>query len=357
MTPFVDVIVVLYHSASYLEALFNGLARADYERDRWVVHFVDNSPGDGSLDEAKKQLARRAGSLPTVIIHEPGENTGFSRGNNLAWRESISQGHEYVYLLNPDAEFESSTLSAAVAVAEADKNIGSVQSLLVLQQNPEEVNSSGNAIHFLGFGYCGGYHEQRKDVPAEVKMIAYGSGAGILYRNSEAREIGLLDETLFMYHEDLDLGWRMMLAGYHNVMAPQSILRHRYEFSRSIQKWYWMERNRWVVVLKNYAWPTVVLLLPMLCVADVALLAFAVKGGWWREKLRAMAWFFRLQTWIYIWRGRRDVAKIRKVPDSLILRRLTPLIAYQEFEHDLVNKIANPFWKLSFAWLKFIVRW
>lgn len=357
MRPFVDVIVVLYHSASYLEALFNGLARLDYPRDRWALHAVDNSPGDGSLIELKKQLARLAGSLPSATIYEPGENTGFSRGNNLAWRQSILRGHEYVYLLNPDAEFESQTISEAVTAAEADKNIGSVQSLLVLQQNPEEVNSAGNAIHFLGFGYCGGCHGRRADVPEETKTIAYGSGAGTLYRNSVARDIGLLDEVLFAYHEDLDLGWRIMLAGCQNVMAPKSILRHRYEFSRSISKWYWMERNRWIVVLKNYTWPTIILLLPMLCATDAAMLAFAVKGGWWREKLRAMAWFFKPQTWVYIARGRRDIAKIRKIPDSLILRIFTPRIAYQEFENDWVNKAANPFWKLSFELLKLIVRW
>ncbi|MFH1838746.1 MAG: glycosyltransferase family 2 protein [Patescibacteria group bacterium] len=358
--PFVDVIVVLWHSAPYTAALFNGLALLDYPKDRMAVHFVDNCPGDGSLDEVRRQQARfsnQPGQLPLIHIHEPGRNTGFSGGNNLAIRKSIEQGHKYSYLLNPDAEFESDALREAVAVAEQDENIGSVQSLLVLQQFPGEVNSSGNAIHYLGFGYCAGYHDKRVDIGLDTRAIAYGSGAGILYRNSVLKEVGLLDETLFAYHEDLDLGWRIMLAGYRNVLAPKSVVRHRYEFSRSISKWFWMERNRTAVVLKNYRLSTILLLSPLLAATEIAILAFAVKGGWWREKLRAMVWFLKPATWSYISRGRKHIDRIRKVPDILMLQIFTPHIAYQEFENDIVKKVANPLWKLNYQILKKVIKW
>lgn len=355
--PFVDVIVVLWHSVPYMEALFDGLAATDYPRDRYAVYIVDNSPGDGSLDEVKRQMTRLEGRLPSIVLHEPGTNTGFSGGNNLAMRISIEQGHAYSYLLNHDASFEPSALREAVAAAEADPRVGSVQSLIVLQQNPDEVNSTGNAIHFLGFGYCAGYHDARAGVPSETTRIAYASGAGVLFSNRVLKEVGLLDETLFAYHEDLDLGWRILLAGYRNVMAPNSVIRHRYEFSRSIAKWFWMERNRGAVILKNYHGLTLLLLAPMLVATDVALLAFAVKGGWWREKLRAMAWFWKPSTWAYILRGRREIARIRKVADRDVLDAFTPRIAYQEFENDLVTSIANPFWKFSFDVLKLLVRW
>lgn len=355
--PFVDVITVLWNSVPFVELLFDGLARTDYPKDRWAVHFVDNNPGDGSLAEVKKHMARLAGKLPEIIIHEPGSNTGFSGGNNLVMKISIEQGHAYSYLLNHDAFFEPATLKEAVAVAESDARVGSVQSLIVLQQNPDEVNSAGNAIHYLGFGYCAGYHSLRKDFPSVVKKIAYASGAGALYRNSVLKEVGLLDETLFLYHEDLDLGWRILLNGNRNLLAPKSVLCHRYEFSRSIAKWFWMERNRTAVMLKNYHWLTLLSLSPLLLATDVAILAFAIKGGWWREKLRANFWFLKTSTWAYILRGRKDIARIRKVPDRAILDSFTPHIAYQEFENDLVKTIANPFWEITFAMLKVIVRW
>lgn len=351
-TPFVDVVVVLWHSVPFLGNLFKGLAGLDYPKNTMCVHFVDNSPNDGSLAEAKRLMALWGSQLPLVEIHEPGMNLGFSSGHNLAIIKSIERGHEYVYLLNYDAEFEPRALREAVEAAESDALVGSVQSLLVLQQNPEEINSDGNAIHFLGFGYCGGYHNKRAEVPSGIRNIAYASGAGVLFKNEVLQKTGLLDETLFAYHEDLDLGWRIMLAGYKNVLAPKSVVRHHYEFSRSIKKWFWMERNRTAVVLKNYRFLTLILLAPVLLVTDFAILAFAIKGGWWREKIRAMLWFFKPQTWVYLLRGRSEINRIRLVSDGAVLKMFTPYIKYQEFENDLVKSIANPFWKFSYEMVR-----
>ncbi|MFH1078416.1 MAG: glycosyltransferase family 2 protein [Patescibacteria group bacterium] len=355
--PFVDVIVVLWKSVPYLEALFDGLASLDYPRDRMTLRIVDNGPGDGSLVEARRQMARLAERLPEVVIHEPGTNLGFSGGNNLAIRESIEAGRIFAYCLNSDASFEPGALREAVDVAEADAGVGSVQSLLVLQQDPNEVNSEGNAIHFLGFGYCAGYHRKRSDVADEVKGIAYASGAGVLLRNSALKIVGLFDESLFMYHEDLDLGWRMMSAGYRNVLAPRSVVRHRYDFSRSISKWFFMERNRLLVVLKNYRFATLLVLAPQIVALDIILFLFGVLGGWWKEKLRATAWMFKPSTWVYLHRGRKDMARIRRVPDRVILGLMTPLISYQEFESPFMRAVANPLMRLSFALVKLIVRW
>ena len=355
--PFVDVIVVLWNSTRFLPALFEGAAATDYPRDRWRLHLVDNNPGDGSADETRRLKALHGDKLPEVIIHEPGMNTGFSGGNNLVMRQAIERGSDYCYLLNHDAAFEPSALREAVALAETDKTIGLVQSLLVLQQKPDEVNSRGNAIHYLGFGYCVGYHEARSSVSQEPVEIGYASGAGALYPVRVLREVGLLDETLWLYHEDLDLGWRIRLAGYRNMLAPKSVSRHHYEFSRSIAKWYWMERNRNAVVLKNFRLGTVILLLPQLIVVDIALFAFAVKGGWWREKLKAWKWFFTPATWAYIARGRREIGKLRKVSDADILAGMTPIVAYQDIESPFVRTIINPIWRGLFAVTRFFVCW
>lgn len=357
MQPFVDVIVVLWHSAPFMEALFQGLETLDYPHDRVAVHFVDNSPGDGSLDEVKAQMTKRAGRLPTIELHEPGTNTGFSGGNNLVMRLSMERGHEYSYLLNHDASFEPGALTEIVALAQSDASIGSVQSLLVLQQNPDEINSTGNAIQFLGFGYCAGYHLKRTEAPTEPTQIGYASGAGVLFPNSVLKKVGLLDETLFAYHEDLDLGWRIMLAGYKNMLAPKSVIQHRYEFSRSIKKWFWMERNRNAVLLMNYSLATILLLLPQLVAIDLLLLAFAVTGGWWREKLRAMSWFLKPSTWTYMARGRKERQALRVISDAMVLKTFTPVIAYQEFESPFVRTVANPLFTLSYRITRAIVRW
>lgn len=355
--PTVDIVTPLWKGAEFIPALFEGLAALDYPHECVTMHFVENGPGDGSLDEVKRQMERFAGRLPPIKIHQPGMNTGFAGGNNLVMRESIAQGVKYVYLLNNDATFESQALREAVAVAERDSSIGSVQSLIVLQQNPEEVNASGNAIHYLGMGYCLDYHRKRSEILSEVKSIAYASGAGVLFPVRVLKEVGLLDEVLWLYHEDLDLGWRLRLAGYQNVVAPKSVVRHHYNFSRSTSKWYWMERNRIAVMLKNYRLGTLLVLLPQLIILDVALFLFALKGGWWREKVKASVWFLRPSTWAYLSRGRRDIARIRRVSDREILKNFTPVVAYQEFESPFIVKCVNPAWKFLFTCVKLVVVW
>ncbi len=355
--PKIAVVTVLWKSAEFMSALFEGLASLDYPRDRVEIHFVDNNPGDGSADTVKRLADEYGDRIPKVTLHNPGWNSGFAGGNNFVMRLAIEQHIPYVFCLNHDATFEPGALKEAVAVAESDPMIGSVQSLLVLAQNPDEVNSRGNAIHYLGMGYCLGYHESRKSQVESPKSIAYASGAAVLYPTRILKEVGLFDETLWLYHEDLDLGWRILLAGYRNVLAPKSVVRHRYDFSRSITKWYWMERNRIAVVLKNYRLLTILILLPQLVIADLALFVFAVKGGWWKEKLRASLWFFKPAAWSFLVRGRREIARIRKMPDRVILESMTPVVAYQEFEDPFITTVVNPAWHVLFALLKLVVVW
>jgi GT2 family glycosyltransferase len=355
--PRIAVITVLYRCERFLQGFVESLAQVDYPRDRLELHLVDNGPGDGSLAAARREIERLAGSLPEVVVHEPGRNVGFAVGNNLALRAALDRGVDYCFLLNPDATFETAALRESVRVARATPNLGSVQSLLVLGDAPELVNTSGNHIHFLGFGYVGDYRRRRDDIAPEARDIAFSSGACVLVPSEVLRTVGLLDETLWLYHEDLDLGWRIRLAGFRNVIAPASVCRHFYEFSRSLSKWYWMERNRWIVVLKNYKLATLALLLPAMLLADVGLLLMSAKAGWLGSKLRSLAWFMRPSAWRYLVRGRRDIARIRRAPDRELLRHFTAVIDYPDFRSPLVTRVIEPVWKAMLAALRSVVWW
>ena len=355
--PRVAVVTVIYRCENFMRGLFESVALVDYPLHRLELHLVDNGAGDGSLAAAQRESDRLGAKLPSIVIHEPGGNVGFAVGNNIALRAALERGADYCFLLNPDATFEPSALKEAVRAAESAHDLGSVQSLLVLGEEPDLVNSSGNHIHFLGFGYVGGYRGARADVPSGPHEITYASGACVLLPARVLRQVGLLDETLWLYHEDLDLGWRIRLAGLRNLIAPASGCRHFYEFSRAQSKWYWMERNRWIVVLKNYRLATILLLLPALLVADCGLLLMAAKAGWFGSKVRSLAWFLRPSAWRYLWRGRRDIARIRKVSDRELLRHFTAVIDFPDFRNPIVAKIVEPVWKVMLAILRLLVRW
>jgi GT2 family glycosyltransferase len=238
--PRVAVVTVVFRCADFMAGYFDSLAEVDYPRERLEIHLVDNSPGDGTLAAARREIERLGERLPPVVMHEPGRNLGFAGGNNLALTAVLARGIDYAFLLNPDATCERAALREVVAVAQGAADVGSVQSLLVLGNDPEVVNTSGNHIHFLGFGYVGGYLGPRAEVPPGPRPITFASGACVLLPAAALRRVGLFDETLWLYHEDLDLGWRLRLAGLQNLIAPASVCRHFYEFSRAKSKWYWM---------------------------------------------------------------------------------------------------------------------
>ena len=353
-TPTIDVIVVTWNHARFVEFMMEGLCRVEYPRDALTVHIVDNASADGSIDAVKAFIAQHEGRLPKTLIYESGKNLGFSGGNNLIMAHSTA---DYVYLCNPDASFEVDTLKEVIAVAESHPNAASVQSMLVLAQDTTKLNSVGNDIQFAGFGYCRGNMDPIANAPTEVRPISYASGAGTLYRMSALRTIGLFDDELFAYHEDLDLGWRMMIAGYDNLIAPKSILYHHYEFPRTISKWYLMERNRGIVLLTLYQIPTLVLLLPGLIAIELATWLFAIKGGWADKKWRAVSWFFKGSSWRYISKKRHEVAKLRRRGDREILKRFVAVIAHQEVENGFVTAVANPLMRAYITIVRAIVWW
>ena len=268
-----SIIVVTYNHASLIVDCVRALERAGLDFTRTRLFLVDNASADGSAEVIRTQVLNPAGTatlggLPAQLMANQ-QNLGFAGGNNQAIRQAMAEGDEFVYLLNPDTEVVPGFLAEALAATGGDPTVALVQSLLLRHQEPDRVNTFGNALHFLGFGYAAG-DGQRLDDPAvierlaSVRDIAYASGAGVLARVSALSDIGLFNEELFAYHEDLELSWRARLAGYRVLLAPASRVLHKYEFGKSTRKFFFMERNRFLVLAWYYRPGTLLLVAPAL---------------------------------------------------------------------------------------------
>lgn len=359
------VIVVSWNHGRFLADCFRSVAEAGLAPGSATLMIVDNASPDGTGDFIARELVSADGTatkegFPCVFFKNT-ENLGFSGGNNQAIRRALDDGFDYVYLLNPDTEARPGFLDEALRVAEGDPSIAVVQSLLRLHPATDLVNSYGNEIHFLGFGYAGGesmpLHDPSVQAKLHVRDIAYASGAGMLVRASALREIGFLDEELFAYHEDLEFSWRARLAGHRVVLAPASEVFHKYEFSRSIKKYFWMERNRLIVLLRMYRLSTLLLVLPAFLVMEAGLWAFAFKGGWWREKLRAYAHFLSPRNWAALVAARARTQALRTVSDREATRLFTGRILFQQLRPTLLTRVANPLFAATWAVTRlFLVR-
>lgn len=365
--PRVAIIYLLYNGRQYIADCFSSLESLNYPKEQAEIIVVDNKSMDGGLEFFKSEILPKSGrELPKITLVENQENAGFAEGNNIGIRLALGAGADYIYLLNQDTEVEPDFFLKAVELAEKTLEAGSVQSLILLHSDKNKVNSIGNAIHFLGFGYARGYGLEAGAARAKVEerlkkessyKIAYSSGAGVLLRASALKEVGLFDPELFLYHEDLDLGWRLRLSGWENILDPASKIYHKYEFSRSIKKYYWMERNRFMVLLKLYRWPTLLLLFPALFMAELGLLLLAFKSGWWREKIRGYKYFLSFTNWRKLYLSRRGAQKKRRRSDCEIVDFFTSSILFQDFKNPFVLYFVNPVLTLYWVIVRALIFW
>src|SRR5262245_35057053 len=159
----VSIVVVADNHRGYLADCVAAIERARIPPGAARLILVDNASQDGTADFVRRELfaadgTHTRGGFPALFVASP-ENLGFSGGNNLAIRRAMEDGDEFVYLLNPDTEAAPDFLERALEAARADPTIAEVQSLLIrhsVDLGTDVVNTWGNALHFLGFGYVAG---------------------------------------------------------------------------------------------------------------------------------------------------------------------------------------------------------
>jgi GT2 family glycosyltransferase len=206
---------------------------------------IDNNSSDSTIEYVKN-------TYPKVKIIPNRKNRGFAEANNQGYYLAKKQKSDYLVLLNQDTIVEPNWLSHMVGVAENDKKIGAIQPKILLYPEKNLINSFGNSIHLLGFAYCNKYRYQDQPGLVQPFELPYASGAACLLKMSVLEKTGLFDDRLFMYHEDVDLGWKIRLAGYKVMIDPLAVIYHKYNYSKATYKFYYMDRNRWIVILKNY---------------------------------------------------------------------------------------------------------
>ncbi len=340
-----------------LDELFDSLARTRAPEGGWVLAIIDQPSALGNLREYldSKVKPRSGVDLPEVVCVYNNENPGFA-GGHMKLHEAIrDRNPEFVYLLNQDAYVDENFLSSIVQYAERNPNAAIIQSRIMRAQTPELYNSAGNALHFLGFGYSLKNGDDRSS--ASSLPMFYASGAGVLIRSSVLDRIGGMFEPMyFMYHEDVDICWRARLAGFDIGYADDSVVYHRYEFSRSMKKFFWMERNRHLTNLCNYDIKTLFFIAPPMFVMELGTLGFAFRSGWWKEKLRAWGFFVQRSTWKYIQERRQFVQSIRVTSDRDMLEHMVGVITAQETENAIMNRLVNPVLGAYLQLLKKIVR-
>ena len=234
--PAVTVVVPTLAADDALEACLDSLTRQTW-RDFEVI-VVDNS--------TRGLVTPRDG---VRIIHND-RNVGFGAAVNQAIRAS---GAPFIATLNDDAVACPGWLHALVSAVTERPEIGMVASQVRLSGEPL-LDSAGMLIARDGSSKQRGHRKPVESYSLRQDTL-FPSGSAALYRREMLDEIGLFDDSFFLYCEDTDLGLRGRWAAWECLYEPAAMVEHRYSHSAgraSELKAYYVERNRLSVVVKNF---------------------------------------------------------------------------------------------------------
>jgi len=223
-----SVVIVNYNVKYFLEqcliSVYKSLRGIDGE-----VFVVDNASADGSCQMVKQRF-------PNVILIDNKENFGFSYANNQAIR--VAKG-EFVLLLNPDTVVEEDTFSKCISFMQSHPDAGSLSVKMIdgkgkfLPESKRAMPSPMVSFYKI-FGLSrlfprskifGRYHlgHLNENETHEIEILP---GAFMFMRREALDKSGLLDESFFMYGEDIDLSYRILKCGYKNYYYPQTTIIH-----------------------------------------------------------------------------------------------------------------------------------
>ncbi|MFA7331690.1 MAG: glycosyltransferase family 2 protein [Candidatus Delongbacteria bacterium] len=318
------VCVVIPHAGGWgiLESCLTHLARGVVP---CRVLLVDNASPDDSVERVRR-------AFPWVEVLAQERNLGFAGGCNAGLRAALADpACRVAVLLNNDTEPAPDWLEQPLALLAAHPRLAAVQPRLLSIPFPGRLDYSGAAgglLDVYGFpfalGRVLGELEADGDNWLEPRRLAWASGTACALKLEALREVGLLEESFFMHMEEIDLDWRLRLAGWELASAPLSRVRHHSGYSLGAEsplKVYLNHRNSLRMLTRNAGGATLLRRLPIRLLLDGAALLSYLAGGRpahaWAGLKGVAGWLAQLPRDL---QARRGIQALRRVPEAELQR-------------------------------------
>ena len=180
---------------------------------------VDNASTDGSLEKVREKF-------PEIHLISHLENRGYAGGVNPGFMKAMEFGATYVAPFNDDAIADKNWLKTLVDFLDNNQSYGAV-CCKVLKDDKKTIDSTGDFVTNWVLPYPRGRDESDNGQYDSSRDIFAASGAASLFRIDALKQVGLVDEDFFAYYEDVDLGFRLQLAGWKVGFEPKSIVYHK----------------------------------------------------------------------------------------------------------------------------------
>jgi len=234
-----SIIIVNYNVKYFLEQCLDSVQLAVKNLEAEII-VVDNCSPDDSVEYLKPLF-------PNVIYIENKKNTGFAKANNQA---IVQARGEYVLLLNPDTVVGENSLKNVCRFMDENPQAGAAGVKMLngygrfLPESKRGFPSPWNSFCKMAglsglFPYSkrfGGYHLKYLDKNS-VHAVDILAGAFMMVRKEAVEKAGYLDESFFMYGEDIDWSFRITRSGYKNYYFPEPVIHYKGESTKKDVKY------------------------------------------------------------------------------------------------------------------------
>jgi len=280
------IVIPNYNGMEYLEKCLVSLM-ADTEDYPARILVVDN----GSVDRSAEAAEKMAG----VEVIRMGKNTGFCTAVNAGIKVSDTS---YVILLNNDLTVEKGFVRAMEEALDRNQKAFSAGAQMRMMKAPDRMDNAGDYYCALGWAYDYGKGRKISERYTKPRKIFASCGGAAIYRRSVFEEIGCFDERHFAYLEDVDIGYRARIYGYHNLYEPRAVVYHagssvsgsKYnEFKINLSS-----ANSIYLIEKNMPFLQVLLNLPFLLLGFGMKFLFFLRKGFGKIYLKGLLRGFRI---------------------------------------------------------------
>jgi len=326
--PLVSIIIVNYNAGELLVNCINSITKSNYHN--YEIILVDNNSTDQSHIKCKKNHNQ-------IKLIKNEKNVGFCEGNNIGIR--VVKG-EFIVTLNPDTLVKPNWLEELIKAYEKFGD-GLYQPKILAFEN-SLFESAGNMIQLFGFGYSKGRGIKDNGQYEKPQEIGFASGACLFTKTKIIKKIGLFDPFIFLYLDDLDLGWRAQQIGIKSYYVPNATILHAgsYNFKWSAIKFFWLERNRHYCILTHISKGTFFKMLPALIIVEIMMIIFYTVKGFGKMKIKAYCDI--LKNIKQIREKYTELDKKRTVSDKKIIRKFSnDVFIPDQISNDFSIKIFN----------------
>jgi GT2 family glycosyltransferase len=276
-SPQVAVVILNWNGQKYLQQFLPSLLASTYPYTK--IYVADNASTDDSVTYLQNNFPQ-----VQLVLHTA--NYGFAKGYNEALQKITA---DYYVLLNSDVEVTPNWIEPVIHLMENDKAIAACQPKLCAythRQQFEYAGACGGWIDMLGYPFARGRVFDRAETDEgqynTAQACFWASGAALFVRASLYHQVGGLDEYFFAHQEEIDLCWRLQLAGFKVMVQPASVVYHVGGGTLPKQnnfKVYLNFRNNLVMMVKNKPASQLWWQLPLRLVLDVAAAAKELLTG------------------------------------------------------------------------------